>query len=153
MSADGVGDLVENEVVVPLTVAIGGLPAVCAITGDPADGAVPLRVGRSLTRWKAPIVRMPMSKPVFEKWSKRKNIHIKARGIASVLTAVGVVLAFRNAGLAAMVLAIAVAIHLIDLWAERTANDVEPQLERDGGNVRISGVHQAFAAAVAETVR
>lgn len=152
-ATDSSGVAEGSEVTVPLAAAIDGLPAICAITGVAADGAVPLRVGRSLTRWNAPVVRMPMSEPIFERWSKRKNIHIKARGIASVLTAVGVVVAFRNGGLAAMVLAVAVAIHLVDLWAQRTANEVEPQLDRDGSSVRISGVHRAFADAVAETVR
>lgn len=149
-STDSSGGADAGEVTVPLATALDGLPSICAITGEAADGAVPLRVGRSLTRWNAPVVRMPMSEPIFERWSKRKNIHIKARAVASVLTAVAVVLTFRNAAIGLSVLAVAVAIHLIDLWAERTSNEVEPQIDRDGSNIRISGVHAKFAKALTE---
>ncbi len=151
--AHGQPDDVDGaSVVVPLAIATQGLPAICAITGHAADGAIPLRVGRSLTKWRAPVVRVPLSEEIFTKWSRRKNIHIKGRGLASIVTAAGVVVAFRNGLLAAAILAVAVAIHLVDLWAERTANAVEPQLERQGSDVRISGVHESFAKAVSQTV-
>lgn len=137
-----------STVVVSLAVATKGLPDVCAITGKPADGAIPLKVGRSLTKWNAPVVRVPLSDSIFTRWSRRKNIHIKGRGIASALAVVGVAVAFRNGALAVAILAVALAIHLVDMWAERTANEVEPQLERQGGDVRISGVHENFVQAV-----
>lgn len=141
------------EVVVPLATATKGLPAICAITGGTADGAIPLRVGRSITKWKAPVVRMPMSEAIFTRWSRRKGIHIKARAIASVLTAIAVVLTFRSPTVGLSVLAVAIAAHLVDLWAARTSSAVEPRLERQGHDVRISRVHRAFADAVAQTVR
>jgi hypothetical protein len=87
---------------------------------------------------------------VFERWSRRQNIHIKARGIASVLTAIGVVLAFRSGLLAVGVLAVAVGIHLIDLWAERSAGSAQPLIERRGSDVVLSGVHERFADAVSQ---
>jgi len=136
-----------------MSVATAGLPAVCAITGNRADGAVSLRVGRTMTRWNAPKVRIPLSEPIFKRWSSRKNIYIKARATASVLTAVAVAVAFRNGALGIGILLVAIAVHLVDLWSNRQVMALEPQLERDGSDVRISGVHEAFAAAVAETVR
>ncbi len=142
----------SEEVSIPLKVAQAGLPSICAMTGEQADGAIPVPVGRSLTRWRSPVVRIPLSEPVFVRWSRRENIHIKARGVASVLTAVGVVIAFRNGALAAGVLAVAIAIHLIDLWAERGASQSRPGVRREGANVVLSGVHDRFATAVNESV-
>ena len=141
------------EVVVPLKVAAAGFPAICAMTGEQADGAMPLRVGRSLKRWSSPEIRIPLSEQVFTRWSRRQNIHIKARGLASLLTAVGVVIAFRNGALAAGILAIAIAVHLLDLWAERGAKAAQPVLERQGTELKISGVHPNFASAVTELHR
>jgi hypothetical protein len=141
------------EVTVPLRQALDeGFPAICAVTGERADGAITLRVGRSWKRWGAPPVRIPLSEPVFKKWAARQNIHIKARAVASVLTAIGVVIAFRNGLLALAVIAIAVAVHLIDLWAERTVHDLQPTLEREGGELMLVGVHERFAEVVRETV-
>lgn len=140
------------EVSLPLKVAQEGLPAICAMTGERADGAIPVPVGRSATRWRSPVVRIPLSEPVFKKWSRRESIHIKARGLASILTAVGVVIAFRNAGLALGVLAVGVAIHLLDLWAERGAAESRPAISRDGSHIVLSGVHERFATAVNETL-
>ena len=139
------------EVVVPLRVATEGLPAICAMTGNVADGAMPMRVGRSIKRWSSPQVRIPLSDHVFTRWSRRQNIHIKARGLASLLTAVGVVIAFRNATIAVMVLIVAIAVHLLDLWAERGAKDAQPVLERQGSDLKISGVHANFVDAVADS--
>ncbi len=138
------------EVTVPMRRAQSGFPAICAMTGGPADGAIPLPVGRSLTRWKSPIIRIPLSESMFVKWSRRQNIHIKARGIASLLTAVGVVLAFRAALPAFAVLGVAIAIHLLDLWAERGAQQSRPEVERSGSNVVLRGVHPNFAEAVGQ---
>lgn len=140
------------EVTLPLKQAQEGFPAICAMTGQAADGAIPLAVGRSMTRWRSPVVRVPLSQPIFVRWSRRQNIHIKARGLASILTAIGVVIAFRNAALAIGVLIVAIAIHLLDLWAERGAAGARPVIEREGSSIRITGVHEAFATAVDETV-
>ena len=140
------------EVAVPAKVALAGLPAICAMTGEQADGAIGVAVGRSLTRWRSPMVRIPLSEPVFVRWSRRENIHIKMRAVAMVLTAVGVAIAFRNGLLAVGVLTVAVAIHLIDLWAEKSARQSRPSVRRDGPNIVLSGVHKRFAAAVGESV-
>jgi hypothetical protein len=141
------------DVVVPLRHAVeSGFPAICAITGGTADGAVALRVGRTWKRWNSPKVRVPLSEPIFDKWTMRQNIHIKARALASVLTAIGVVIAFRNGLLAISVLAVAVVIHLVDLWAERTVGNFQPTLTRRGTELVLSGVHPRFAEAVDETV-
>lgn len=140
----------SNEVVIPMKAAMAGLPAVCAITGGSADGAMPVRVGRSITRWNAPVVRVPLSEPVFNRWSKRKNLHIKARAFASVLTAVAIVITFRNSAIGIGVLAVAILIHLVDLWAERQVGQLEPELKRQGSDLTISGVHAKFAKAVGE---
>ena len=83
---------------------------------------MPLSVGRTKTRWNAPEVRIPLAEEIFKQWSRRQNLHIKGRGLASLLTAVGVVLAFRATLPALAILAVAVAIHLVDLWAERSVN-------------------------------
>lgn len=144
-------DVEAVEVSLSLKAAQAGLPAICAMTGEGADGAIPVQVGRSVTRWRSPTVRIPLSEPVFKAWSRRENIHIKARGLASILTAVGVVLAFRSAGLALGVLAVAIAIHLLDLWAERGAAQSRPAIRREGPNIVLSGVHERFATAVNES--
>jgi hypothetical protein len=141
------------EVTLPLRQAVDeGFPAVCAVTGERADGAITLRVGRSWKRWGAPAVRIPLSEPVFKKWAARQNIHIKARALASVLTAIGVIIAFRNGLLALGVIAVAVVVHLVDLWAERSINDFQPTLEREAGVLMLAGVHERFAEVVRETV-
>lgn len=141
------------EVSVPLRQAVDqGFPAVCAITGERADGAITLRVGRSWKRWGAPAIRIPLSEPVFKKWAARQNIHIKARALASVLTAIGVVIAFRNGFLALGVIAVAVVVHLVDLWAERSINDFQPTLQREAEVLMVAGVHERFAEVVRETV-
>lgn len=70
-----------------------------------------------------------------------------------MLTAIGVVIAFRNAALAIGVLVVAIGIHLLDLWAERGAADARPIIERNGANVHMSGIHDAFATAVAQMAR
>lgn len=142
------------EVVVPLRVAREeGFPAICAITGERADGAVPLRVDRSWKAWRSTTIRVPLSEPVFVKWSRRQNIHIKARALASVLTAVGIVIAFRNGVMGIGIVAVALVVHLLDLWAERTTDDFQPTLERRGTDLALVGVHERFAVAVSETVR
>ncbi len=138
------------EVRIPISTAQSGLPTICAMTGQPADGAIPVPVGRSLTRWRSPVVRVPLSKAMFTRWSRRESIHIKTRGVAMVLTAVGVAIAFRNGPLAIAVLGVAVAIHLVDLWAERSAGESRPSVRRDGANVILGGVHERFASAVEE---
>ena len=141
------------EVVVPMRLATEkGFPAVCAMSGVRADGAVSIRVGRAWNRWNSPAVRIPLSEPVFKKWSTRQNIHIKARAVAAILTTVGVALAFRTAGLAIAVIAVAVLVHLVDLWAERTTGDYQPALERRGNELALLGVHERFAEVVRETV-
>lgn len=137
-------------VAVDVKTAQGGLPAICAMTGERADGAVSMKVGRSWTRWRSPSVQVPLSEPVFKRWSRRQNIHIKARGLASALTAIGVVLAFRNGLLAVAVLAVAIAIHLLDLWAERTGGEARPDLSRHGATLHMERVHERFATAVVE---
>jgi len=139
-----------GDVSIPLSTAQEGFPAICAVTGQRADGAMPIKVGRTLTRWSAPEVRIPLSEEIFTKWSRRQNIHIKGRGIASALTAVGVVMAFRATLPALAVLAVAVAIHLVDLWAERTVKDFRPDLERKGTALHLRRVHHRFANAVLE---
>ena len=140
------------EVVLPLRVAQSGFPAICAVSGERADGAVPLRLERSWKRWNSPTLRVPLSDPVFKKWSTRRNIYIKARAVASVLTAIGILIAFRNGPLGLAVVAGAVAVHLVDLWADRTTLDFQPAIERRGNDVALLGVHQHFADAVDEMV-
>ena len=138
------------DVSLPLKTAQDGFPAICAMTGGDADGAISLPVGRSLTRWRSPVIQVPLSEPVFKRWSRRQSIHIKSRGFATALTVIGVFIAFRNAGLAFAVLGAAIAIHLVDLWAERGATGSRPIIERDGANVVLKGVHETFAIAVGQ---
>lgn len=141
------------DIVVPLRVATEtGLPAICAITGERADGAVSLRLDRSWKRWTSPTIKVPLSAPIFKKWSSRRNIYIKARAVASALTAIGIVVAFRNGFLGLSIVAVALAVHLIDLWADRTTYDFQPVLERRGQDLALRGVHQRFADAVGEMV-
>ena len=141
------------EVVLPLRfVTEKGLPSICAVTGERADGAVSLRLDRSWKRWSSPTVKVPLSDPIFRKWSTRQNVYIKARALASVLTAVGIVIAFRNGLLGLAVVAVALAVHLVDLWADRTTSDFQPVLERRGQDLALLGVHQHFADAVGEMV-
>ena len=91
-----------------------------------------------------------MAEEIFTQWSRRQNLHIKGRGVASLLTAVGVVLAFRATLPALAILAVAVAIHLVDLWAERSVKKYRPELKRNGTQVELRGVHDRFANALVE---
>lgn len=138
------------DVALPLKTAQDGFPAICAITGGGADGAMPISVGRTLTRWNASEVRIPLAEDIFKQWSRRQNLHIKGRGLASVLTAVGVVLAFRATLPALGILTVAIAIHLVDLWAERTVKKYRPDLKRNGSQLELRGVHDRFAQALVE---
>ncbi len=138
------------DIALPLKTAQDGFPAICAITGGRAHGAIPVQVGRTITRWSAPEIKIPLSEDIFKHWSRRQSLHIKGRGIASVLTAVGVVLAFRATLPAFAVLGVAVAIHLVDLWAERTVKNYRPELKRNGSELELRGVHERFAEAVVE---
>jgi len=141
------------EVVLPLRVATrSGFPAICAVSGERADGAVPIRLDRSWKRWRSPTIRVPLSAPMFQKWSNRRNIHIKARAAASVLTVIGILVAIRSGAVGLVVVGGAVAVHLVDLWADRTTLDYQPVLERRGPDVALVGVHEYFASAVAEMV-
>ncbi len=138
------------DVALPLKTAQDGFPAICAMTGGRPDGAMPVSVGRTLTRWSAPEVRIPLTEEIFKQWSRRQSVHIKGRGVASVLTAVGVVLAFRATFPALAVIAVAIAIHLVDLWAERSVKSYRPDLKRNGSQLELRGVHDRFAEALVE---
>jgi len=139
----------ELELRVPLQDARAGrFPPVCAMTGDPADGAIPLKLERSATKWKAHTVRVPLSEAVFKKWSRRRSIHIKGRAVAAVLASVAIVICFRNATLGLGVLAVAAAVHLADLWGERTSGALQPTLVRERDELVLHGVHPDFIAAV-----
>ncbi|MGI9605542.1 MAG: hypothetical protein ACR2P0_05325 [Acidimicrobiales bacterium] len=139
----------SGEVRVPLADAEAGrLPAICAISGKKAGGAAPMRLSRSLRHPGGKTIRVPLSDAVFTRWSRRQNIHIKARTFASILTALAVVVAFRNGFLAIGFLAAAVAVHLLDLWAERTSRDLRPEAEREKDQVVLRGVHPRFIDAV-----
>ena len=138
------------DVALPLKTAQDGFPAICAMTGGRPDGAMPVSVGRTLTRWSAPEVRIPLTEEIFKQWSRRQSVHIKGRGVASVLTAVGVVLAFRATFPALAVIAVAIAIHLVDLWAERSVKSYRPDLKRNGSHLELRGVHDRFAEALVE---
>ena len=137
------------EVVVSLQQAIDGtLPHVCAISGEAADGAVPMKLGRSATKWRAPTVRIPLSEKVFRKWSRRQNVHIKARVLAAVLASLAVIVAFRNGLLGIAFLVASGAVHVLDLRSERAAVGLQPLLERHQDELHLSGVHESYVEAV-----
>lgn len=138
------------DVTLPLKTAQDGFPAICAMTGVDADGSMSLQVGRTRTRWRSPGIQIPLSQPVFTRWSRRQNIHIKARGLATVLLTVGIALTFRSAATGLPVVGAALVVHLLDLWAERGAARSRPVIERDGANVVLKGVHETFATAVSQ---
>lgn len=137
------------EIRMPLQAARDGrFPPVCAMTGAPADGAIPLKLDRSVTKWKAHTVRVPLSEAVFTKWSRRRSLHIKGRAVAAVLASVAIVICFRNAGLGLAVLAVAALVHLADLWGERASATLQPTLVRERDELVLQGVHPDFAAAM-----
>ncbi len=153
-AADAAPHQVGATVRVPLQAARDGrFPPVCAMTGNPADGAIPLKLDRSATKWKAHTVRVPLSEPVFKKWSRRRSIHIKGRAVAAVLASIAIVICFRNAALGLSVLAVAALVHIADLWGERTSAALQPALERDRDELVLHGVHPAFAEALDASTR
>jgi hypothetical protein len=142
------------EVRMPMQAARDGrFPPVCAMTGTPADGAIPLKLDRSATKWKAHTVRIPLSEAIFKKWSRRRSVHIKGRVVAAVLASIAIVICFRNAGLGLSILAVAGLVHVADLWGERTSAALEPTLARERDELVLHGVHPDFAAAMERTDR
>lgn len=136
------------EVLVPLEVALdGALPPVCAITGKSADGAVSVSLGRSARKWRARTVRVPLSDDVFRKWSRRQNMHIKARAVAGGLAALAIVIATRSGFIGIALLVASAVVHVVDLRAEKGAAQLRPGLERQADSVLFSGVHESFVAA------
>lgn len=109
-----------------------------------------MRAGRTRSRWNSPTIRIPLSESVFKNWSRRENIHVKARGVAIFLAVVGVLITFRAALPGIGILAVAIVVHLIDLWAERTARAFRPDLVRSGSTIEFHRVHDDFAEALVE---
>ena len=86
------------EVTVPLRLAReGALPPVCAMTGTSADGAIPIRVDRSLTRWRSPKVKIPLCKTAFRAWRRRQSVMVKTRFGAIALVVIALGFSARNA--------------------------------------------------------
>ena len=142
------------ELRVPLQAARDGrFPPVCAMTGEAADGAIPLKLDRSATKWKAHTVRVPLSEAVFKKWSRRRSVHIKGRAVAAVLASIAIVICFRNATLGLAVLAVAGLVHIADLWGERTSAALQPTLVREKDELLLQGVHPDFAEATEASLR
>jgi len=137
------------EVTVPLATAQrGGLPQVCAMTGTPADGAIPLRVDRSLTRWRSPKVRIPLSTPAFKAWSRRQSVMLKARVVSIAFIVVALAFSAKNAFAALAALTLAGVALAISLKAERSLAAHEPELSRSRGELHLAGVHPEFVRAI-----
>ena len=128
--------------------AVDGLPEMCAITGGEANGAIALKTPRTLRRPSTATISVPLNEKVFNKWARRQAMHLKARLVAVLLTVAGIVVAIRNPRVGLVVIAAAVVVHLADLWAERGAARLRPQLQRQGSSVLLCGVHDDFAEAV-----
>jgi len=137
------------EISVPLEAAQAGrFPPVCAMTGTPAAGAIPMRLERSFTRWRSPKVRIPLSTPAFKAWSRRQSVMVKARMAAIALVVVALGFSARNAFLALTALVLSGVVMAISLRAERSLADHEPGLSRSKGDLLLTGVHPNFVRAV-----
>ena len=137
------------EVTVPLRAAQNGeLPPVCAMTGGPADGAIPLRIDRSLTRWTSPKVRIPLCTPAFKAWRRRQSIMVKTRIGAIALVVVALGFSARNAFLALTALILSGVVMAVSLRVERSLTEHEPGLVRSREGLTLTGVHPEFARAV-----
>lgn len=137
------------DVTVPLGQAEAGrLPPVCVVTGAPADGAIPIRVERSLTRWRSPKVRIPLSTPAFKAWNRRQSVMLKARMAAIALIVVALAFSARNAFIALGALVLSGVVMAISLRAERSLADHLPELSCSKGQLVLHGVDPAFVHAV-----
>ena len=126
----------------------GELPPVCVMTGAPADGAIPVRLDRSLTRWRSPKVRIPLSTPAFKAWHRRQSVMLKARMVAIALIVVALAFSARNAFIALAALVLSGVVMAISLRAERSLADHLPELSRSKGELVLSGVDPGFVRAV-----
>lgn len=126
----------------------GRLPPVCAMTGAPAEGAIPVRVGRSLTRWRSPKVRIPLSASAFKAWRRRQSLMLKARGAAIALIVVALAFSARNALIALTALTLSGVVMAISLRAERSVAEHLPVCSRSKNQLVMTGVDPAFARAV-----
>ena len=126
----------------------GELPPVCAMTGAPAEGAIPVRLGRSLTRWRAPKVRIPLSTPAFKAWRRRQSLMLKARGAAIALVVVALAFSARNAFIALAALILSGVVMAISLRAERSVAEHLPGCSQSRGELLLTGVAPGFVEAV-----
>lgn len=126
----------------------GRLPPVCAMTGAPAEGAIPVRLDRSLTRWRSPKVRIPLSTPAFKAWRRRQSLMLKARGVAIALVVVALAFSARNALIALTALILSGVVMAVSLRAERSVAEHLPGLTRSKGQLVLTGVDPGFVRAV-----
>lgn len=137
------------EVTVPLRIAqTGGLPPVCAMTGAPADGAVPLRVDRSPTRWRSPKVRIPLSDASFRSWRRRQSAMVKTRFAAIALVVVALGFSAKAAFIALTALVLSGLVMALSLKFERSVAEHQPGLRQTRAGLTLTGVHPEFVAAV-----
>ena len=139
------------EIAVELDEAKSGFPAVCAMTGGVADGAIPVRVERSLLRWGSPTVRIPMCQTAFRKWSLAQSVMVKVRIVSIVLVVVALGLSVRNPLGALVALVLAGVAMAISVRAEHKVQDLQPGIERSGNTITLVGIHPAFVRAVTDS--
>jgi hypothetical protein len=151
---------------------VGRLPAVCAMTGERADGYAPMVVPKPLgLAWLLLLlgpfgvlllvalyprlrvryeVRIPMSEPAFDRWHRARvqRLWLSWLGGAGLVAAValawlgGLALLIALASIAS--LGFAVRAHVRAPWLQPTLT-----ADRSGRALTMLGVHDRFAAAVA----
>lgn len=137
------------DVQVDLEVAEKGLlPSVCAMTGTRADGAIPVRLDRSMLRWNSPTVRIPLSKAAFRRWSIAQSVMVKVRIAAMALVLLALVLSARSPFAAVGFLVLGGLAMVVSVRAEQKVKEFQPELSRSGNSLHLHGVHENFARAV-----
>ena len=138
-----------TSVEVPLDRArAGDLPAVCVMTGEPADGRVPLALDRTWRRWRSTTVRVPMSRPSFRRWLRRHRAMMWTRYAAIGLVVVALAFSPKSPPLALLALIGGGVVMAASVRTERSLAALQPRLERRRSVLTLHDVHEDFARAL-----
>jgi len=127
----------------------GRLPAsMCVMTGGNADGLYPVRVDRSWTRWRARTIKLACSEPVFKKWVRLTRVMMRMRFVSIIIVVVALAFSSKNPLLAFGFLIGAGIALAVSIWAENSANALQPEIHRHGRQIELKNVHPRWAEAV-----
>ena len=127
----------------------GELPAVCVMTGAPADGPVAIGIDRSWRRWGSKTVRLPMSQAAFRRWYRRHRVMMQSRFAAMALVVAALAFSAKSPLLALLLLVGSGVVMAGSVRAEHSLTGLQPRVEAKRSTVVLHDVHDAFAQAVA----